>query len=446
MGKALAAAGVLFALAGVPEGLWAGMALPAAFGDRVTLTLETGKTSAYEHERIPVKVVLRSRGLSLRDVQYPRLIHEGFAVEAWGDPVQDAGVTGQEAFATTTFSAVLVPAKAGALALGPAALACRVLVPSRSGSAEAFFGAQEVYTLELQSEKVVIPVKALPDAGRPSDFTGALGRFDLAVDIHPREVREGDPVRVTMTVRGDGNLSAAACPAPEAPLNRGGGFRVYPPLLTQEKGGISCEQVWIPLSPDVKFIPPIRFSFFDPEAERYGTLRTRPLPLTVSAAVTGSLPAGGADAARQESGFGLRLLWPAPFLLIAAGVAWGRRARIEEWLGGRWRRRRRRQRLKRALGQAEKLLNQADPGGFYTLLFRALQSFLGDICRLPPSGITEEVVATALPPHWGDLASMEKMKLVFSQCHRARYAPWPADREDMKETLAAMREIMDHQP
>jgi len=58
------------------------------FEDRIFVVLEPAKTEAYLNEQIPIKVKLYVNRLSVRDIQYPRLTHDGFSAEPFVNPRQ----------------------------------------------------------------------------------------------------------------------------------------------------------------------------------------------------------------------------------------------------------------------------------------------------------------------------------------------------------------------
>ncbi|MFO7904730.1 MAG: BatD family protein, partial [Pirellulaceae bacterium] len=83
-------------------------------------------------------------------------------------------------------------------------------------------------------------------------------------------VRAGEPVTVTMTVRGRGNLDSVTVPT----IPAGSDFQTYSPEVETRKdvsgGRIGGEkvfkQVLVPLNPEVGEIPAVTFSYFDPSS------------------------------------------------------------------------------------------------------------------------------------------------------------------------------------
>ncbi|MHC4201846.1 MAG: BatD family protein, partial [Planctomycetota bacterium] len=76
-------------------------------------------------------------------------------------------------------------------------------------------------TVTASSEPLVLDVLALPKEGRPPGFESAVGSYELSASAHPRETKlGGDPILLTLTVSGEGNLETVARPK----LVEGSGF------------------------------------------------------------------------------------------------------------------------------------------------------------------------------------------------------------------------------
>lgn len=122
-----------------------------------------------------------------------------------------------------------------------------------------------------------VRVRPLPEAGRPEAFSGAVGRFDMAVQVEPQDVAVGDLVKITTTISGDGYLQSVSPPGPR----HGPGFKIYDPKRVEATEGKRVyEQVFIPRTTNALSIPELSFAFFDPTTERYRTIVRGPFPLT----------------------------------------------------------------------------------------------------------------------------------------------------------------------
>ena len=153
--------------------------------------------------------------------------------------------------------------------------------------------------MTLQSNTWELEVVPLPAAGQPADFSGGVGQFTLEATANPQEVEAGEPVTVTLTVKGTGNFATLSAPV----LRNPDGFKIYD---AQKKAAgesgeeqVVFEQVLIPLSANVDRIGPYELSYFDPETGKYKTARSEVIPLTVT---PGSEPAGTAAFTRPGRG------------------------------------------------------------------------------------------------------------------------------------------------
>lgn len=134
----------------------------------------------------------------------------------------------------------------------------------------------------VKAEPFRVEVVPLPSEGQPRDYTGAVGKLTLKSAVDARDVRVGDSIKLTLEWGGQGNLQFFTAPDLAA-LDAFRGFRFYG--TTEEKSAERRKVVYdlAPLSTDVKEIPALAFSTFDPEQRRYTSLATAPIPLRVRA-------------------------------------------------------------------------------------------------------------------------------------------------------------------
>ncbi|MHC4079570.1 MAG: hypothetical protein ACYST0_14150, partial [Planctomycetota bacterium] len=126
----------------------------------------------------------------------------------------------------------------------------------------------------------------LPTAGRPAEFTGAVGRFSVRAEANPLDPTVGGSLKLVLRIEGEGNLEVLDPPR----LDELSGFHVFGKIDDRSKNTTHRTVTYdlAPLSMAVKAVPPIRFAFFDPTPPAgYRTVQTRRIPLTV-----GPLPAG----------------------------------------------------------------------------------------------------------------------------------------------------------
>lgn len=122
-------------------------------------------------------------------------------------------------------------------------------------------------------------VRSLPLDGRPEDFAGAVGHFELDFEATPAEVVPNDIVTLKLTLHGHGNLCGATPSIPKIDETL---FKVYPPSVDRSDDGTSVvvTQSVIPLSTNAVTVGASSFSFFDPSANVYTNCISRPVALT----------------------------------------------------------------------------------------------------------------------------------------------------------------------
>lgn len=147
----------------------------------------------------------------------------------------------------------------------------------------------------VAGDRGVVQVRALPEAGRPSAFTGAVGRYSATSSVDGTTLVEGESFRLSLFVRSRnagtaaGELLASVVPPRLDELD---GFHVLGVIRRADAapGTVRFDYDVVPLRVGLKEIPGIPFAFFDPTPPAsYRTIRTRPIPVTVSAG-TGARP------------------------------------------------------------------------------------------------------------------------------------------------------------
>jgi hypothetical protein len=126
-----------------------------------------------------------------------------------------------------------------------------------------------------------LTVRALPEQGRPPEFTGAIGRFTLRATAEPRELASGASLALTLVIEREGPLGSLA-EVREPRLDDLPGFHLRGQLAEREERRLSVRYDLVPDGPAVRAIPPVRFAYFDttPPAG-YRVLASEPIPITV---------------------------------------------------------------------------------------------------------------------------------------------------------------------
>lgn len=167
----------------------------------------------------------------------------------------------------------------------------------RVDDSDGFFGIRrtsEKQTYYKRFPEFSIEVIKLAEAGRPLDFSGAVGTIYASASADRRDVDAGDSIKLSVEWTGDANLEFFDAPD-LARLESFKGFRVYG---TNDKKSYERRTVVYdiaPISPEVKLVPPVPLRVFDPSKKAYVTVETSPIPIQVRALAnaTGLAAEGG---------------------------------------------------------------------------------------------------------------------------------------------------------
>lgn len=169
---------------------------------------------------------------------------------------------------------------------------------------DSFFGGYERRPVTVTSSPVVFNVVPLPAEGRPQNFSGAIGDFELTVSTDRQEVEIGEPLTLTMAISGRGNFDRVDAP----PFPESGDWKTYSPTSTFTDGGDGgmggtkrFEQAVVARTPEVTEIPPLSFNYFDPVRKEYVTKTSSPIKVQVKASAA-QLPAPAATTAETDPG------------------------------------------------------------------------------------------------------------------------------------------------
>ncbi|MCA1741633.1 MAG: BatD family protein, partial [Bacteroidales bacterium] len=147
---------------------------------------------------------------------------------------------------------------------------------------DGFFSGVSTVLQKVTTQPVTIRVRPLP-APRPADFHGAVGSFDLSSSLSATEAEVNDAITLTITLRGSGNLNLAGEPL----INFPQGIEKYDPKITVKSSGSASgsktfEYLLIPRNIGSFDLPPVSYTVFDPQQEKYVTLRTGGYSVTVT--------------------------------------------------------------------------------------------------------------------------------------------------------------------
>jgi hypothetical protein len=233
---------------------------------------------------------------------------------------------------------VVFPLVPGSLKVSQASLRYSVPVAMQ------FFSQEEQFTLE--SNPVTLTVVPLPAAGKPADFSGAVGRsLSVARTVRPASGKAGEALNVDVAVSGRGNVALW----PALDLTWPGGVRAYVDKVDDQLattagllgGTKTFRHLAVPDSTGVIVLGALRYPYFDLDTRSYRVATAPATAVTIAAASEAAtaralppalLPAGGAPLAARIAGRTPRWLWVCvvllPPLVAAAEVRGWRRSRV----------------------------------------------------------------------------------------------------------------------
>jgi hypothetical protein len=352
-----------------------------------------------------------------------------------------------EAFKVFVIEGAITPGRTGTLNFGPCVIQGQLTVQQQRRNSgmdslfDQFFNRTEVRPLPLTLDPVSIEVLPLPEAGKPSDFSGAIGQWGVSVTAKPTEVSVGDPITLTIKISGTGNIDLVSTPK----LTGLDQFKTYDPTVKTTKDDLNTtgerviQQVLIARSTDVKQLPEVRLSYFDPVAKEYKTSVQPAIPLVVKPNASGrSTIVNGETPLRPEEKLGQDIVYlkgdPGslattgitatfwvlnilPVLALAGALVWKQRAdKLSHDVAYA--------RRSRAARAARKLLAVA---GNFDAVQHALQSYIGDRLNIPAAGITASVADERQLPG--------RVREIFEACDAARFAGAQADLAALKKSV-----------
>jgi hypothetical protein len=179
---------------------------------------------------------------------------------------------------------VLYPQKSGKLVIEPLSLDIDVQLPTNRRD---MFGRVQLVNdnKRVSAGAKTIAVRALPEAGKPADFSGAVGKFDFKVIPSKTDLKNGESLDLLVSVTGNGNMKLFDLPKPVVPNS----LEMYDPVhdekvnttLAGMSGKISDSYTIIPQFKGKYPIKPMQFSYFDLGSGTYKTITSPEILINV---------------------------------------------------------------------------------------------------------------------------------------------------------------------
>ncbi len=250
------------------------------------MTAQTNTKSAYINEQVTLKIRFYQSQNTLGQPIYDKPQIKGMFAE------DVATRQGQETFGNRTYYYTELESALFGLVRGVAEIgSATVTYTSSEGVFDAFDmffrGANGGQTHKVESDILFVDILPLPTENKPASFYGAVGsNYQISSSLDYYEVNAGEPVTLTVSVKGVGNLAAVKdIPVPEIDQS----FRTYETSSNLSNkiaaGKLTGTKVYktviVPRASGNYTIPQIAFSYFDTETKTYKTINSEELHLKV---------------------------------------------------------------------------------------------------------------------------------------------------------------------
>lgn len=344
----------------------------------------------------------------------------------------------------------------------------------RSGSIfdifdDAFFTPTQTVKKNLRSKPIKINVKPLPAEGRPASFDGLVGDYRIHLNYDQNQtIRANEAITFTFTVSGKGNIEMIHAPQIQFPPD----FEVYEPKISHNKqvsasgvsGSATFEYIVVPRNRGVYRINAFRYSFFNPQTERY-TEETIPeivlnveggkdMPVATASNARFSNTSDDIAYIRTETGkwnkSGQRFLFSPLFWFILLGecllfAVIGLLYRIQRKknadITGQKNRKAARE-AKKCLRKAAFLLDEPHKDAFYIEISQALWGFLANKLNIPQADLSIDNARNGLKERMVSEGLTHQFITTLEHCEFERFSPTPTGLAGMKSLYSEAEDII----
>jgi hypothetical protein len=435
--------------------------------DDILLRCTVNRDTVYVNQQVTmsVKFYYRVRLLANPEPRIPQ--RTGFWAEDLGQWRTDQETLNGRDYNLAELRTALFPTAPGTQTIGSAEMN---VVVDDGGSNDPFslfnqgfpgFGGGR--RLTLKSDPVKIVTLPLPEAGKPADFGGAVGQYQMTALVDKNKIEVNEPLTLHIKISGIGNIKSVAIPkVPDLPdfRNYQAGDNEKVEKVNYQVGGTKTfDQVFIPKRAGTYLLPSLRFSYFDPQARTYKTVSSEQIQVEVTPSKdryasqvqnvqTNRIDLTAKDIRYLKTSLGelgsrrsapisaspwfLAVMYMLPILGYVAVLA---RQRHKERLLSDVGFRRLRQSRKLAdsrLAKAKGLLDAADADSFYSEINRSLIDYFADRYNLPAFGLTADKIKEYAVGRQSDVL-VEQLLDLLQQCDFGRFAPGGSEKTQMTQ-------------
>ncbi|MGO4817292.1 BatD family protein [Flavobacterium sp. W22_SRS_FP1] len=346
---------------------------------------------------------------------------------------------------------VLYPQKPGKLDIEPLSMDIDVQLPSNRRDV---FGRMVLIedNKRVSAGAKTITVKALPENGKPEDFSGAVGNFDFKVTPTKTNLKNGESLDLIVSVTGKGNMKLFSLPKPVVP----NALEMYDPVHNEQvttslagmSGKVSDNYTIVPQYKGNYPVKPMQFSYFDLGSKSYKTITSAEVMINVLEGPTDTriaktenstsdknavasleqfkyiklktnlIPKAKNDFFGSNLFFGLLFI---PFLMLPLIVLFKKKKEAIDGdvVGNRIRRNNKL--AKKYLSEAKRQIKNKEP--FYVALEKAMHNFLKAKLHIETSEMSKDNIKELLLEKNASPEGVADFIALTENCEIARYAP-----------------------
>ena len=322
----------------------------------------------------------------------------------------------------------------------------------------------DIQKVALQSKPLSILVKPLPEATKSAGFKGAVGNFTIVTKVEKNILSTDDDGKMAIIISGEGNLQMVNSPEIAWPS----GFEGFDSKATDDlyKGTVPVsgrkifEFPFTVSKPGNYILPAITFSFFDCRDEKYKTVLSKPVEITVTKG-TGKPKTLITETGNKTNGnylsefFNNRLRVVsliAVFIIIGLIVWLKRDTKKEKQIIASTQTPEEIKEDKKPdeanltaqqnpLAISEECLQRNDAGLFYTQLNLELKNYLSKKLALPAEELNRKNIAEQLDAKGISNETAVQMQHLIDEIEWQLYTPF-ADAEKMKEMYERASDLL----
>jgi len=451
----------------------------------VFVELKTDKQEAYIYEEIIQSFKLYfQKGLPIDDLDYVAASTKNFLAEKLGEERRYEEVRDGILYNVIELRTALFPLVSGIIKIPSASFKCNIIIRQQRNRGSLFDefmgGGGRRYPVERSTEPVKMTIKPLPVVGKPEGFTGAVGKYTMDVLAKPTKLKVGDPITLTINIRGEGNIQTIGEPllAPEGMKD----FKAYnfeaKVTITGRGRGIKGEKLFNkviePQSEDSGVIPGISFSYFDPELEKYKTITHAPIPIEVEHSeieIPIHLSVEGAGmtkgqvkiltkdilpimsdlysfenqrSAIYKSPFILAIVFIIPILIVVACIYVQRQRELLHSDVGYARKKRAMAHAQQHLSNARELLQLDNSSEFYAALAKTILKHIADKLNVTPAAVTSDNIYDILEKRGVSDDVIKELRQCLESCDYGRFSSGHLSKAQMESTLDTTEQVIMH--